>query len=195
MLGSSSTTFSCSRLLRMSVVFLVIAGCEKVPDGARFELTRGPMPLGIFLTDQKLILPWIPLSSTGRYEWCFANLGFSGSSAQVLLEIVSSKAFDPRNAGGTVTLSVADSKGNAVYQSQGELRDSEDVTGLSNRWVSEYFHFSSGPGTDLRATYFGNPAIRASVSRFGRYCTVLKISEASTLPDAQARLVLQSGWK
>ena len=179
----------------MSVGLLLVAGCAKIPDEGKFEQTRGPMPLGIFLTDQKLTLPWIPLSSTGNYEWCFANLSFSGSSAQVLLEIVSGKPFDPRNVGGAVTLGIADSHGRVVYESEGRLRDSENMTGQHDRWVSEYFHYSSGPATDLKSAYLGNPEIRASIGSFGRYCAVLKISEVSTVADAQARLVLQSGWK
>jgi hypothetical protein len=153
------------------------------------------MPLGIFLTDQKLTLPWIPLSSIGKYEWCFANLSFSGSSAQALLEIVSSKPFDPRSAGGTVALGITDSMGKIVYRSEGPLRDSENTTQLGNRWVSEYFHYSSGPATDLRSAYWGIPDFRASISSFGRYCVVLRISKTSIAADAQTRLVLQSGWK
>src|SRR5580658_1862654 len=117
-------------LIRIAVILLTVTGCAKVPDGAKFEVT-GLVPL---LTDQKLTLPWIPLSSTGQYKWCFANLGFSGSRAQVLLEIVNSQPFDPRNAGGIVGLSIADSKGTVVYSSVGPLRDSENVTGQSNRW-------------------------------------------------------------
>src|SRR5579863_1639644 len=66
-------------LIRIAVILLTVTGCAKVPAGAKFEVTRGPLPLGFFLTDQKLTLPWIPLSSTGQYKWCFANLSFSGS--------------------------------------------------------------------------------------------------------------------
>jgi hypothetical protein len=178
-------------LIRIAVILLTVTGCAKVPDGAKFEVT-GLVPL---LTDQKLTLPWIPLSSTGQYKWCFANLGFSGSRAQVLLEIVNSQPFDPRNAGGIVGLSIADSKGTVVYSSVGPLRDSENVTGQSNRWVSEYFRYSSGPATDLRSAYNGFPELDVSISSFGSYCAELQISGASTLADAKARLFLQSGWK
>jgi hypothetical protein len=69
--------------------------------------------------------------------------------------------------------------GKIVYRSEGPLRDSENTTRLGNRWVSEYFHYSSGPATDLRSAYWGNPDIRASIGSFGRYCVVLKISETS----------------
>jgi hypothetical protein len=188
------TRFAAS-LLALSFGLLTISGCAKVPEGANFEVTRGPMPLGIFLTNQKLMLPWIALSSLKQSEWCFANVGFSGSSAQVLLEIDSAKPFDPRNAGGAVALNISNSKGEVVYQSRGELRDSDTPDPLSNRWVSEYFHYSSGPSDDLRSTYFGNPEIRASIHKFGKYCVLLKVTETSSLADAKARLVLHSGWK
>ena len=185
-------------LTGMAVIMLMLAGCAKVPQGAEFEVTRGPFPQGLFfffLTDQKLTLPWVPLSTTGQYKWCFANLGFSGSRAQVLLDIVGSQRFDPRNAGGFATVRIADSKGTVIYQAKGPLQDSESVTGQSNRWVSEYFHYSSGPATDLRSAYMGSPELNATISSFGSYCAELEISDVSTLPDAKARLFLQSGWK
>jgi len=111
------------------------------------------------------------------------------------MEIVGGQPFDPRNAGGIAALSIVDWKGKLVYQSEGPLRDSENETGHSNKWVSEYFHYSSGPATDLRSAYMGSPEIYASISSFGDYCAELKISEASTLPESKARLFLQSGWK
>jgi hypothetical protein len=181
-------------LIPLAVVLLAVAGCAKVPDGSHFEVTRGQLLPGFFLTDQKLTLPWVALSATGQYKWCLANLGFYDSRAQVLLEFVGSQSFDPRNAGGIAALSIADSKGKVIYRSEGPLRDSENVTGQSNRWVSEYFHYSSGPATDLRSAYMGSPKLYASISSFGSYCVKLEISGASTLADAKARLLLQSGW-
>jgi hypothetical protein len=135
------------------------------------------------------------MSSTGQYKWCFANLGFSGSQAQVLLEIVGSQPFDPRNASGIVGLSIANSKSKMVYQTEGPLRDSDNMNVQSNRWVSEYFHYSSAPATDIRSAYMGSPKLYAEVGSFGSYCAELRISGASTLADAKARLFLQSAWK
>jgi hypothetical protein len=185
-------------LAGFGVLMHTAAGCAKVPDGAKFEVTRGPFPHGLiffFLTDQKLTLPWVPLSANGQYKWCFANLGFSGSHAQVLLEIVGTQPFDPRNAGGIVGLSIADSEGKVIYRSEGPLHDSENVTGQGNRWVSEYFHYSNGPATDLKSAYMGSSELYASVSSFGSYCTELSITGTSALADSKARVFLQSGWK
>ena len=182
-------------VIPVAVVSLMISGCARVPNGATFEVTHGPMPLGLLLSDQKLMLPWVPLSSSAKYEWCFANLGFSSSSAQVFLEIVNRKPFDPRNAGGAVELVLADSDGGIVYQSKGELRDSDNGNGASNHWVSEYFHYSSGPSTDLKSAYFGSPQLRTNISRFGRYCAAMNVAASGNGTEAHARLVLQSGWK
>jgi hypothetical protein len=172
---------------------MLAGGCAKVPPGAHFE-RRPPWSI---LTDQKLTLPWVPLSSTGRYRWCFANLGFSGSRAQVLLEVAGSKPFDPRNVGGSVTVTIINSAGRVDYQAAGVLRDAEccDVPRL-NRWVSEYFHYSPGPASDTKSTYFGKPEIYVGVRTFGSYCAELQISESSTeVADGQARVILQSSWK
>lgn len=176
---------------------MLAAGCERVPSGAHFERTRAPMPFGIFLSDQRLTFPWVPLSSTGNYRWCFANLGFSGSSAQVFLEVLSGQPFDPRNVGGAARVRITDSASRVAYQAVGPLRDTDhlDVRGR-NRWVSEYFHYSSGPPRDKKSAYFGEPEFRAKIGGFGSYCVALSISQASpNVQDTQTRVVLQSGWK
>jgi hypothetical protein len=173
-------------------VVIVAAGCARVPSGAHFQRTGG-----FFLSAQKLALPWVPLSSVGDYRWCFGNLSFSASSAQVLLEVVGSKAFDPRNAGGSAAVTITDSSGRLEYQAEGALRDADccDVPGR-NRWVSEYFHYSSGPATDAKSAYFGSPEIRSKIGGFNSYCVALRITQASTeVTGGQARVALQSGWK
>ena len=188
---------SAIKAVSVWVLVVIVGGCARVPSGGHFERTRAPMPWGIALSDQKLTLPWVPLSSAGEYKWCFANLGFTGSSAQVLLEVAGSKPFDPRNAGGTATMTITNSAGQVDYQTTGTLRDTDccDLPGL-NRWVSEYFHYSAGPAIDTTAAYFGKPEIRAKVRRFGSYCVALKISKGSTeVKDGQVRIILQSGWK
>ena len=55
-------------LIPLAVVLLAVAGCAKVPDGSHFEVTRGELLRGFFLTDQKLTLPWVALSATGQYK-------------------------------------------------------------------------------------------------------------------------------
>ena len=82
-----------------------------------------------------------------------------------------------------------------IYRSEGPLHDSENVTGQGNRWVSEYFHYSNGPATDLKSAYMGFPELYAGVSSFGSYCTELSITGASALAEPKARVFLQSGWK
>jgi hypothetical protein len=188
---------STTKFIACCATLMLATACERVPSGAHFERIREPMPWGIFLSEQKLTFPWVPLSAAGQYRWCFENLSFTGSSAQVLLQVVSGKPFDPRKVGGTASLRITNSAGRVGYQAEGALRDTDccDVPGR-NRWVSEYFRYSSGPARDVESAYFGEPELEVKVGSFGSYCAALAISQANpNVGDTKARVVLQSGWK
>lgn len=179
------------RCLVYLLILVLLSGCRQIPDGAKFEKT------GWLLTDEKLELPWVAMSP-GKKKWCFAHLGFTASEAQVLLEVHAEAPFDPRRAGGAVSLEITNPSGDAVYRAEGPLHDPccSETVDERDRWVSEYYHTSLGPNQDTESFYEDNTSLKAKIGNYGKYCAVLNITQASAaLQGGQIRVVLQNGWK
>src|SRR5258708_192591 len=149
-----------------------LAACARVPDGAEFHQD------GFILTDEKLELPLVDFSAPVN-KWCFSNLRFTGSEAQVLLEISAQAPFDPRTPGGAASLEIRDSSGNVVFQVGGQLREPccDRSVGQGNRWESTYYGTSYGPKEDTKTAFFAMPALKANIGHYGEYCVTLKFGE------------------
>ena len=181
--------------LVFALASLLLVSCDRVPEGGRFERTRAPMPLGLFLSDQRLELPWTPLSFAGKHSWCFANLSFSGSQAWVVLEVSARTPFDPRHVGGQASVEVTDSSGRVAFHASGELKD-PCCGASSGTWASQYFHYSKSPDRDSKVFYEREPGMKAKIGSFGEYCVALNVSAPPTTTEsANARVVMISGWK
>ena len=180
-------------MVRFSVLLipLFLAGCRNVPAGAVFDKQ------GWILTEEKLELPWVPITPS-THRWCFSRLGFTASSAQVLLEVQAESPFDPREVGGAVSLQVTNPANRPVYQVEGPLEDPccEAQDSKREMWISQYYHTSYGPA-EAKETFFQNSAaLRAPIFGLGRYCVSLGIAKSpELLVQPQARVILQSGWK
>ncbi len=173
------------------VLLVLLSGCREVPRDAHFEKQ------GWILSEERLELPWVAMSPS-QNRWCFARLGFTASSAQVLLEVQAQTPFDPRRIGGAAALEITNSSGQAIYHVKGLLEDPccEAPNSKNNKWVSEYYHTTLGPAKDTNSFYQGIATLRAPIGNFGEYCASLDIFESPpSLARPKARVILQSGWK
>jgi hypothetical protein len=179
------------RVLAYLLVLFFLSGCREVPRGASFEKK------GWILTDEKLELPWVAMSP-GKHKWCFARLGFTASSPQVLLEVRAEAPFDPRRVGGIASLDITNPSGQSIYRVEGPLEDPccQAANDKNDTWVSEYYHTSYGPPKDTETFYQDSARLHATIGNLGEYCVSLDVSSPPpTVVRPKARVVLQSGWK
>jgi len=179
------------RSLATLILLFLLTGCREVPRGAHFEKK------GWLLSEEKLELPWVAMSP-GQNKWCFARLGFTASSAQVLLEVQAQTPFDPRRIGGIAALEITNASGQAMYHVKGPLEDPccESQPSKNDKWISEYYDTTMGPATDTSSFYQDIATLTAPIGNFGEYCASLNISESpASLVRPRARVILQSTWK
>jgi hypothetical protein len=176
------------------MMVLCAVGCAHVPEGAVFERRPMPFPYGLILSDQRLELPWVPVTAPENYSWCFSNLSFSGSSASVALEFDANTPFEPRHLGGVVALDIVDSSKTTIYHVVGTIEDPRTYSDGPG-WKSQYFQYSHSPANDMKVLYFPRSNVDAKIASSGEYCASLRVIEAPHIDRGRVRLVMASSWK
>jgi hypothetical protein len=170
------------------ILILCLVGCANVPDGASLEQH------GFILSDQRLELPWMPVTAPESHSWCFSNLHFSGSRAMVALEFGARTPFEPRHLGGSIALDIVDPSKATIYHVAGMLEDPRSYSDGPG-WKSQYFQYSHSPVNDVKVFYFPRSDADAKIGGAGEYCVSLRVVEASRIDQGRVRVVMASSWK